>query len=330
MDENYQPPMKSLKLKKILKQEKLMHNQENLDPFLWKNLPHVLCDLVFARFPPNEIFRFQYLSKKWKHNITTSSTFTKSCDEAHPIILSLVTQCPNGDTWVRMLDIKHNKWYTNKLALYDILVQNRGGIGLICFLSRDIDRQQSIFLVNPLTRYCCQLPPIPHNTCKIITVEKLDNCIVASVDINTMVRGQEYIKIFTYDCLDGNGEWTISNRQDPYLLSKIDHHNVVNKSYYRCLGLVSYLNLKSKVPSQKICSAYHKETLYVMWERCDDSLNISTTTTTKYYIEEYHKANESLYTEVVGSKVHDCNPLESFHLNTISTTIHQCMCVKVI
>lgn len=109
--------------------------------------------LVFTHLSMNEICHLRCLSKKWKHDISTP-TFYRTCGEAHPIILWFVTEGIGSNVWVRMLDMKHKKWYTYKLAFGGTFIENRGEIGLISCLTREVNCNGRIFLVNTQTIEC--------------------------------------------------------------------------------------------------------------------------------------------------------------------------------
>lgn len=108
MKASYEKEMKSLKRRKLSKQDSCLDNQE-LILELWKELPHNLHGHVFARLPINDTIRLRCLNKIWNETISeTSSFFTEICDEAHPTILSLVTKVTES-ILVRTLDFKYNK-----------------------------------------------------------------------------------------------------------------------------------------------------------------------------------------------------------------------------
>lgn len=69
-----------------------LYDEKILDPNLWKELRHDLHYVVFPHLSINETFRLRSLNKTWKHDISPASFFYQNCDEAHPTILSYITQ----------------------------------------------------------------------------------------------------------------------------------------------------------------------------------------------------------------------------------------------
>lgn len=113
--------MTSLKSRQDFKQKECVDNQDNLNPNLWRNLPHDLHDLVFSYLHIKEICRLQCLNKTWNRIISSSSSFFhQKHNEDHPISFSLsesqIAKTPNHITWVRILDMKYNKWVTFKFS----------------------------------------------------------------------------------------------------------------------------------------------------------------------------------------------------------------------
>lgn len=168
---------------KRLKSQKQSNQEDVLDSNVWNKLPYNIHAFIFARLPINEIPRLQSMNKTWKLNIsTTTSFFSKTCDKAHPIMLSFITQTPDQYIWVRTLDIGCSKWYMYKLPCTGVLAQTTGGVELFVLQQKCSScGKQKLQLVNPLTRDCQALPPSPDKW-YIKEVEKHGNCVVVDVE----------------------------------------------------------------------------------------------------------------------------------------------------
>lgn len=309
-----------IELRKTLKEEKFAENQSKIDSNLWKKLPtYVLCDHVFSQLPINEVCNLRCLSKTWKHKISTSPSFISHCDKASPILLSLVTQGGDGNIWVRMLNAKSNKWYTYKLEVDGHLVENRGGIGLICYSTREVDCKPKICLVNPLTRYLYQLPVIP-NKWTLNYVKKLGNCVVVSVEEEERHWNSTITKVYYYDVLDKNGKWTLTQPKDQNLSLQLDSLGTMDSSYLTTIENLKKSTLSKKKDLKIMDSVYHEQSFYVLWKKSNVSILDISLRKTKYYIIEYHKNEETLYKEVVENKVHNVYPLEWWQFIDEKTT----------
>lgn len=271
----YEHQMKSSNSNKLTENDDCLSDKEVPHPGLWKKLPHALSGLVFAHLPINEIFYLRCLNKTWNHLIAaTSSIFSQDYDEAHPRMLSFITQILEVDPiWVRTLDMKRNKWYTYNIPIYDLMILNTGGAELVGYKVQD----DCIFLLNLITRAWHQLPPVPSSG-TFLSAEKFGNNVVVSiVEDNHSLANHSGIKLFSYDLLNGNRKWTILQPSVRSLLlketwSSYDFYYDLNNNEDHRSSL--FKTLKSETPSKLINWDYHELSLYVLWKKYEDSSDI--------------------------------------------------------
>lgn len=301
MKESNEEQMESIKLRKRLKHEKVAENKKKLDSNLWKKLPHALHDFVFSQLPINEICRLRCLSKTWKYKTpTTPSFFTQKCEEAYPIMLSLITSRLNGNILVRTLDVKRNKWYTHKFEIFGEQIANTGGMGLICSSTiSEVDCSPQIYLTNPLTRDLYHLPAIPNEwklKRRLDWVQKFNNHVVVSMREED--THSNYTRQYEYDLLKENTkEWTLSQPniiEITYMHELMSFHNMITQN-------------RAIYPPELVALAYHNQSFFALWRRSSEEDSNIPSITTKFYIKEHHQNTETFSVE---GKVHNCEPLE--------------------
>ncbi|XP_024376515.1 uncharacterized protein [Physcomitrium patens] len=139
---------------------------EPLDPGVWSKLPLDLLEFIFARLPIDFIVRLRALSKAWKRELSTCSSFTTECAKSQPN-LGAIMGFSTDSCWVRVYDTtvirppyeNPRKWHAFRIKnipkLYASSMTACDG-GLVCIVP--LATLQPVLVLNPLTREWRQLP----------------------------------------------------------------------------------------------------------------------------------------------------------------------------